>query len=1028
MSKQAILAYYNKVERYKRYGGSNNESNIRRAFAHLLEAYCNAKNLELIDELHLKGSQKRPDGTVKDAAKLDWGYWESKDAKDDLDKEIKNKIKIYPTDNILFENSVSIVLLQQGAETLRAVMSDVDKLHHVLTVFTAYERPEIRDFRMAITAFAQDIPLITNELKDLMVHQKNQNPRYQLAFSDFWELCRKSINPQISEQSVQEMLIQHILTDEIFSSIFNDSAFHRENNIAKQLQAVTDTFFTGITRRQTLAKLDGFYRAVKAEAARIQDHHKKQEFLKIVYENFYKAYHPKAADRLGIVYTPQEIVRFMVESTDFLLEKHFNRALSDKNVHIFDPATGTGTFIVDLIDYFPQAYLPHKFKHELHANEVAILPYYIANLNIEYSYQQKMNDYQPFEHIFFIDTLDNMGFGYAGKQQLIEGFGFNAENIKRIERQNKHKISVIIGNPPYNANQQNENDNNKNRTYPAIDKRIKDSFIDKSTAQKTKVYDMYARFYRWAMDRIDKNGVIAFITNRSFIDGSSFDGFRKCVQQEFSYAYIIDLGGDVRANMGNKKQIGNVFDIITGVAIFILIKKEGKTSDCCVVYAAIEDELKKTEKLQWLRDNPLRSIAFEHVKPDKNGNWINLAGDNDWDTFLPIASKEVKQGKGDEAIFTVVTNGISTNRDEWVYDFDKKNLTEKSLFFQHEYNSEVSRWLKFKKTTNYIDKPSDSNPVVDTFLHERNLIKWSKMIKRDKLRKGKLMDFQAKDIIQSLYRPYTNIYMNYNYIILDVIGQMKEIFVLDKANQMIALNKNGKDFYCLSSDKIVDLHFTGDTQGLPLYRYDSNGNPLENITDWALEQFQKHYVSETSKVSETSLPKITKKAIFHYVYAVLHAPAYRAKYALNLKRDFPRIPFYKDFWKWANTGEQLMDLHLNYEKIEYFPLSIVETAAKTDPKVKLKVDKTMGEIIVDENTTLTGVPETAWAYQLGNRSALEWVLDQYKPSKPSDPTLAEKFNVYQFSDYKEKVIDLLRRVCRVSVETMHCVMQLTEVK
>jgi predicted helicase len=1006
MSKQAILAYYNKVERYKRYGGSNNESNIRRAFANLLEAYCNAKNLELIDELHLKGSQKRPDGTVKDAAKLDWGYWESKDAKDDLDKEIKNKIKIYPTDNILFENSVSIVLLQQGAETLRADMSDVDKLHHVLTDFTAYERPEIRDFRMAITAFAQDIPLITNELKELMAHQKNQNPRYQLAFSDFWELCRKSINPQISEESVQEMLIQHILTDEIFSSIFNDSAFHRENNIAKQLQAVTDTFFTGITRRQTLAKLDGFYRAIKAEAARIQDHHKKQEFLKIVYENFYKAYNPKAADRLGIVYTPQEIVRFMVESTDFLLEKHFKRALSDKNVHIFDPATGTGTFIVDLIDYFPQAYLPHKFKHELHANEVAILPYYIANLNIEYSYQQKMNDYQPFEHIVFIDTLDNMGFGYAGKQQLIEGFGFSAENIKRIERQNKHKISVIIGNPPYNANQQNENDNNKNRTYPAIDKRIKDSFIDKSTAQKTKVYDMYARFYRWAMDRIDKNGVIAFISNNSFINARTFDGFRKCIQQDFDDAYIIDLGGNIRELSGKDGIFLNERHTIfgqaaaVGIAMMFLIKKDHNAPKKAMIRYIHPCDIRATrvEKLDWLRDNPLKTIAFDTIQPDKNGNWIHQS-ENDFDTLIPLYSKD----KIREVLFEFTTFGVSTNRDEWVYDFDKKNLQNKMQFFIDKYdvflNNDDTSW--------------------------NEIIKWSRDFKK-KFEQKKRFTYDEKLVLQAHYRPFIKPFWYAEKNLNDIFTQNHyNIFgkQLTHKTPCITIHNHTQqfDFTVFITDMITDAGFSGRaTPTIPLYRYDSNGNPLENITDWALQQFENQYV--------TSAQLITKKAIFHYVYAVLHAPAYRAKYALNLKRDFPRIPFYEDFWKWANTGEQLMDLHLNYEKIEYFPLSIVETAAKTDPKVKLKADKTTGEIIIDENTTLTGVPETAWAYKLGNRSALEWVLDQYKPSKPSDPTLAEKFNDYQFSDYKEKVIDLLRRVCRVSVETMHCVMQLTEVK
>jgi len=362
-------------------------------------------------------------------------------------------------------------------------------------------------------------------------------------------LCQDSINQKINRFDIREMIIQHILTEEIFLTVFNESQFHRENVVARHLETVVNSFFTAKVRRETLKSIDSYYAVIRREAANINNHHEKQKFLKVVYDNFYKSYNPKAADRLGIVYTPNEIVRFMIESTDYLLEKHFNRLLADENVEILDPATGTGTFITELIEYLPKNRLRAKYQHEIHCNEVAILPYYIANLNIEYTYQQKMGEYEAFSHICFADTLDNLGFehNYQNQQKTLF-LGLGEENAARIQAQNQRQISVIIGNPPYNANQQNENDNNKNRDYPEIDEAIKRTYIANSTAQKTKLYDMYARFFRWASNRLSDNGILTFVTNSSFLEARTFDGFRKIVAEEFNEIYIIDLGGDVRKN------------------------------------------------------------------------------------------------------------------------------------------------------------------------------------------------------------------------------------------------------------------------------------------------------------------------------------------------------------------------------------------------------------------------------------------------------------------------------------------------
>jgi predicted helicase len=456
-------------------------------------------------------------------------------------------------------------------------MKNADKLDALLTHFIHYERPEVRDFRQAIEKFKADLPTVVATLRNTLDAQEKINRPFKATFNSLFTLCQESINPKINAFDIREMIIQHILTEDIFLTVFNESQFHQENIIAQQLEAVVKSFFTGTLRRNTLKSLESYYAVIRREAANIANHHEKQKFLKVVYENFYKTYNPKAADRLGIVYTPNEIVRFMIESTDYLLEKYFNRLLADKEVEILDPATGTGTFITELIEYLPKNRLRAKYLEEIHCNEVAILPYYIANLNIEYTYQQKMGEYEAFPHICFVDTLDNLGFDYSYQnQQKTLSLGLGEENAARIQAQNQRQISVIIGNPPYNANQQNENDNNKNREYPEIDNAIKRTYIENSTAQKTKLYDQYARFFRWASNRLAENGILTFITNSSFLEARTFDGFRKVVAEEFNEIYVVDLGGDVRKNPKLSGTKNNVFGIQTGVAISFLVKNKAQ--------------------------------------------------------------------------------------------------------------------------------------------------------------------------------------------------------------------------------------------------------------------------------------------------------------------------------------------------------------------------------------------------------------------------------------------------------------------
>jgi len=1023
----SIHTYRSEVDQIIRFGGSRNETTIRRAFSTLINAYARPRDLLLVEELDYYNPQKRktvrPDGTLKNSLRLDYGFWESKDPDDELTEDIKRKFdRGYPDSNILFEDSSTAILYQDGARRFTAPFAQAEALDELLTAYVSFEHPEVREFKVAVERFKHDIPSIVTTLRGMILQQGNANAPFRQRRETFLDLCRSAINPAVTPDDVDEMLIQHILTEEIFLSIFSDTQMLEENSIARELREVEKTFFTGQTKRDTLGQIKHYYECIKAHATSIVSPREKQTFLKVIYENFYKAYNPKGADRLGIVYTPGEIIDFMIRSTDTLLHRHFGRGLADKGVEILDPATGTGSYVSDIIEFLPREVLTRKYKKELHANEVAILPYYIANLNIETAYAAKMGVYAPFENICFVDTLDNTE-GLRVENQWELG-GVSVENTRRIKEQNKRKISVIIGNPPYNANQQNENDNNKNRTYKHIDERIKATYIASSTAQKTKGYDMYARFIRWASDRLGEQGIVAYICNRSFIEARHNDGFRKVVAQEFDHIYILDTKSDVRTNPKISGTKNNVFGIQTGVAIVFFVKDKTKSESrgCQIHYASLADEVPREQKLEFLSAAKIETLDMERIEPDAKGNWLNQSS-NDFDTLLPVATKAVKAGDSQEAVFSFYSLGVVTARDAWVYDSDKDNLAAKIKFLIAAYNGDVKR-MKGDADPNKLDYS----------------IKWTRSTKHS-LEKGILSKFDSAEIIEACYRPFTKSYLYYSKHWNEMRNHTAKLFgesgKLKNPSITVMGDSSGKPYFCLAIDCLPDYNFvspaSGGTQTLSFYRYDEDGNRQDNLTDWGLKQFRQHYGDS----------KITKRDIFHYTYAVLHHPAYRAKYEINLKREFPRLPFYEDFRQWAKWGKELMALHLDYEKAKPFPLERhdrkeaishqtdlmpderIEPGRLLDEKPKLKpklkADKAAGSIEVDATTTLSGIPPEAWTYQLGNRSALEWVLDQWKEHKISDPTVAEKFNTYHFVDHKEKVIDLLLRVCTVSVETMKIV-------
>ena len=689
-----IESYRARLDELIEFGGSDSELNIRDAFQGCLSAYCrdHRERLALVPELRAANNVV-PDGTVKDSLRMARGYWEAKDSHDDLDAEIERKFgRGYPRDNIIFEDSQTAVLIQNREEAMRADMSRPGELHRLIRRFLDYELPEIEEFRQAQEQFKSDLPSVIGSLREAVEQAELDNAEYQSAAADFLDLCHRSIGPEVSEADVREMLLQHILTKDIFLRVFAEDQFHSENNIARELDKLEGRFFVGDTRRQAIDRLRAYYGAIGRAADEIADYSEKQSFLKAIYEDFYKAYNPAAADRLGVVYTPNEIVDFMIRGTDYLLQKRFGRSLADRNVQILDPATGTGTFITNLIEYLPEDKLEYKYRNELHANEVAILPYYIANLNIEYTYREKTGRYLEFPNLVFVDTLDNMDWkgatgGAVERQGAFELGGLSFDNWYRMQAQNEKTISVIIGNPPYNANQQNENDNNKNREYPEIDRRIKETYVAESTAQKTKQYDMYKRFIRWASDRLDDDGIIAFITNRAYLDSRQDDGFRKVASEEFTDIYVLDLGSDVRRNPKISGTTHNVFGIQTGVAIGFFVREKSNHGKCNIHYTQREDSEVASEKLAFLDKAKVGSLPLEAITPDKYSNWLNQSN-TDFDRLLLLADRKTKLSKTvdeERAAFALYSLGVVTARDEWVHDFDSRTLADKVRSFISSY-------------------------------------------------------------------------------------------------------------------------------------------------------------------------------------------------------------------------------------------------------------------------------------------------------------------------------------------------------
>ena len=1003
-----ITTYYAELRQYTNLGAQH-EGAVRVAFQNLLQHYATLRGLTLICEKTRttpNGNNIRIDGEIVTDFGLIFGHWEAKDLLDELPTEAQQKLTTgYPAKNIIFQTPHRAILYQNGALVLDLDITERQNLIHLLQTFFAYTEENLAEWDAAVDTFQDTIPELGAKLETLIRTERQHTPAFREAFAHFHQQCRDAINPNLAEAEVERMLAQHLMTERIFRTVFDNPDFTHRNIIAREIENVIRVLTQhALNRNQFFRELQPFYEAIEKTASTLTDFSQKQEFLNTLYQRFFQDFSVKDADRHGVVYTPQPIVDFMVNSVQHILKTHFGKSLADTGVHIIDPFVGTGNFIVRLMQDIPGIALDKKYKGELHCNEVMLLPYYIASMNIEHAYYEKMGRYEPFKHICFVDTFDTFGLMDAPNQT--GNFTFlTAENTLRVEEQKKTPMFVVIGNPPYNASQANENDNNKNRPHEAVDNRVRATYAAASIAQlKNKLYDPYVKSLRWASDKIGPEGIIALITNNSFIDGKMFDGLRQCLAEEFNTLYLLDLGG----NIERKRHPGdsNVFGIKVGVSINLLVKtKEPREGGARILYHDETAARSKTDTFHFLEETAhVGNVAWRDIQPNARQMWLTEGLRSDFETFLPMGTKAAKAAKGEVegTLFKTFVLGVSTNRDAWVYNFQPTSLEENIHRTLRAYNRCVLEWQ---------ETASQSGITVDEFAaqHTRD-IKWSRDLKV-KLQRGRRAEFAASKLRTSLYRPFTKAHLFLDSVLMDRIAGSPSIFPKPETeNRVICVQApaSSQPFHVLLTDVIPDLHLTGASQCFPFYTYDEDGtNRRENITDWALSHFRAHYADDT----------ITKWDIFHYNYALLHHPDYRETYQVNLKHDLPHIPFAPEFWQFVKIGRQLADLHVNYEALDVMP-KVVETPPLNWRVEKMALSKDKTSLRYNESLTVADIPPEVFDYRLGTRSALEWVIDRYrvKPDPNGSGIVADP-NV----EDAQYIVRLVGQVMHVSQETVRLV-------
>lgn len=881
--------------------------------------------------------------------------------------------------------------------------------------------------------WSKDIATIAGRHITMIRHLLDEaSPESELrtVFAQFVEGLQQTLNPAIDEDQAIEMLAQHLITQPVFDAMFAGHRFTELNPISLAMQNVVDHLNANAAFEKERESLSAFYESVQRRVKDLDNAAAKQHVIKDLYDKFFQNAFPRIAERLGIVFTPVPVVDYILRSADVALRESFGKSLSDEGVSIIEPFVGTGTFITRLLQLglIRPEDLERKYTRELFANEIVLLSYYIAAINIETVYGEVAkehglgSEYVPFNGMVLTDTFQ---LSESSHHLNLPAFRANSE---RAERELEQDIRVIVMNPPYSSGQNSANDNNQNEKYPKLDERIAETYAQNSSGtNKNSIYDSYIRAIRWASDRVKDSGVIAFVSNGSFIDGNAADGLRKCLVGEFSKLYVYNLRGNARTSgETRKREAGNVFGggSRTPVTICVLVKDPSHTGEAVLHYRDIGDYLSREEKLDIIsQEGSIAHTEWEVIVPNEAADWINQR-DEKYDTYQPIGDKATKGKPNTPGVFQLYSNGLKSNRDPWVYNFSARAVEENMHRMIEFYNSQIG-----------VEQPDmDSTKIA-----------WNRSLLTFRAQ-GRALTFEQESMRNSLYRPFCKQTAYFNRELNDMVYQLPKLFPTP-AHENVAITLPGPgsagEFYALAIDMIPALGVATSLQVFSLYTYepvveDDGGLNLnlgggevvdgytrkENITDATLAAYRSTYGDEG----------IAKEDIFYYIYALLHHPEYREKYAADLKKMLPRIPLAKGFWEYSRAGRALAELHLGYESVAPYPLDeVVSSPAPEDLEERFefyrvqklqfgpKKDKT--RIKYNGHLTLKGIPDEVYNYILmGNRSALEWVIDRYQVKTDKKSLITNDPNDYcRAVNNPRYIVDLIKRLVTVSLETQKLV-------
>lgn len=883
---------------------------------------------------------------------------------------------------------------------------------------------------------AKDVAEISGRLKERIHYLIKNDVVHQQAFADFLDGLQKNIHPGIVQKEAIEMLGLHIITKPVFEALFDGYSFVKNNPVSVSMQPMLylleDQAFDKDAK--TLQK---FYESVKMRAGGIDNAEDRQRIIIELYDKFFKTAFPKMVERLGIVHTPLEVVDFIIHSVNDVLKKEFNCGFGDENVQVLDPFTGTGTFIIRLLQsgLINKKDLERKYQHEIHANEIVLLAYYIAAVNIENAYHDAMGKtgYKPFEGICLTDTFQ-LGEKDDSEKMFVEMF---LQNAARVAKQKKAPLKVIIGNPPYSVGQRSANDNAQNQRYPVLDEKIANTYAAASSGGLNKsLYDTYIKAFRWSTDQLDENGgVLCFVSNGGWLDGNSTDGFRKTLEKEFTSIYVINLRGNGRTSGERCRQEGEPLfaahggkgGSLTPVTIVMLIKNPERINERCeIFYHDIGMYLKRAEKLSLIREfRSVSNIPWVRIHSNEHGDWLNQRNDV-FENFIAIEA-EKKFNTETQSFFNTHAIGVSTNRDAWMYNFSKKKLEENMQQMIAFYNEQQKAFVEIKK----INSKIEIGNFVDT---DPKNISWTRFLRRD-ASKAVNHHFKQGECRKAGYRPFCKQNLYFDKPFVESPGLSSLFFPNDKIkNLVISVTGAGsvKSFSTLISDSVPNLDCIEKAQCFPLFYYEERQKQSPGLfdapgnSDYIRRDGISDFIWERAKAMYGKT--VSKEDIFYYVYGFLHSPEYREKFANDLKKILPRLPLVenvKDFWSFSKAGRSLADLHINYETVPAFD-AVKVTGAETGfykvEKMRFPKKDQKNTILYNSKITIENIPAKAYDYVVNGKSAIEWIMERYQITTHKESGIINDPNDWAHEVGNPKyILDLLLSIINVSVQTVDVV-------